>query len=90
MNRRGFIGGLISAVAAPLVVRSGVLMPLRGLVMPGFVLPDVKDYLTLDQYSEFILSPMVNYYRGEWEKRVADSVFALEHDGLSRYFKVAA
>lgn len=38
MNRRGFLKGLASALAAPVVVRSGVLMPLRGLVM----LPDVQ------------------------------------------------
>ena len=31
MNRRSFLTGLI---AAPVVVRSGVLMPLRGIVMP--------------------------------------------------------
>lgn len=85
MNRRGFIGGLISAVAAPLVVRSGVLMPLRGLVMP-VTLPA---YLTLDMYSEFILGPMISYYQGEWEKRMADSVFALKHSGLSSLLRTA-
>jgi hypothetical protein len=35
LNRRGFLTGLASALAAPAVVRSGILMPLRGVVMPA-------------------------------------------------------
>jgi len=34
IDRRSFIQGLITA---PFVVKSGVLMPLRGLVMPTFM-----------------------------------------------------
>ena len=34
LSRRGFLGVLAGAVAAPAVVRSGVLMPLRGVVIP--------------------------------------------------------
>lgn len=33
MNRRSFLLGL-SAVAAPAVITSGILMPLRGIIMP--------------------------------------------------------
>lgn len=39
MNRRGFLTGLVSALAAPAVVRSGILMPLRGIVVPA--LPNI-------------------------------------------------
>jgi hypothetical protein len=34
MNRRGFLTGLVSALAAPLVVRAENLMPLRGIKVP--------------------------------------------------------
>ena len=33
MNKRGFIGGLGALVAAPAVICSGILMPLRGVIM---------------------------------------------------------
>lgn len=34
MHRRGFIGGMIAALAAPAIVRAEVLMPVRKLFMP--------------------------------------------------------
>ena len=34
MNRRGFLGGMIAAVAAPAIVRVDGLMRVRGIVMP--------------------------------------------------------
>lgn len=40
MNRRGFLTGLVSAIAAPAVVTTpGLLMPLRGIV-PWWIGPD--------------------------------------------------
>jgi hypothetical protein len=33
MNRRGFITGLISLVAAPAIVRAGSLMPVKSFVL---------------------------------------------------------
>lgn len=47
MNRRGFLKGLASALAAPAVVCSGVLMPLRGLVM--YPPPDVTAAAIIDR-----------------------------------------
>lgn len=41
VNRRGFLTGLVSALAAPAIVRSGILMPLRGVMLPespGFII----------------------------------------------------
>lgn len=35
MNRRGFITGLISLVAAPAIVRIGSLMPVKVMIEPG-------------------------------------------------------
>lgn len=44
MNRRGFLGAMLAACAAPAVIRSGVLMPIRAgeIIMPGdeIELPD--------------------------------------------------
>jgi hypothetical protein len=38
MNRRGFLGSILAAAAAPAIVRAGVLMPVRQsiVVPPGF------------------------------------------------------
>lgn len=34
MNRRGFLGAILAAAAAPMVVRAGVLMPVKTLDVP--------------------------------------------------------
>lgn len=34
MNRRGFLGGMLAACAAPAIVRAGSLMAGRGLIVP--------------------------------------------------------
>jgi hypothetical protein len=36
MNRRGFLSGLISAIAAPAIVRPGILMPIKPSLVPGW------------------------------------------------------
>jgi hypothetical protein len=35
LSRRLFLGGLAAAIAAPMVVRSGVLMPVRSPIVPA-------------------------------------------------------
>lgn len=45
MNRRGFLKGLASALAAPAIVRSGVLMPVRAIVQPIQFTPYVGDQI---------------------------------------------
>jgi hypothetical protein len=43
MNRRGFIGGLITALAAPAIIRTpGLLMPVRPLLQDDFSIDDVR------------------------------------------------
>lgn len=77
MNRRGFLTGMAAAIAAPAVVRSGVLMPLRGIVMPtnhlvGMPLSIVEKmvhanmggYMYTDEIAESILAqigPLCRY-----------------------------
>ena len=39
MNRRGFLGILAGAVAAPIVVRSGLLMPVKPVIIPATLTP---------------------------------------------------
>lgn len=50
MNRRGFLAGMLAACAAPAVVKAGILMPSRGIIVPQLI-PQVilwhKDALTL-------------------------------------------
>ena len=35
MNRRGFLGGILAASFAPAIVGSGVLMPVRQIILPA-------------------------------------------------------
>lgn len=56
MNRRGFITGLISLVAAPAIVRAGSLMPIKAeIIRPlrQFVVTGVSDYIQLAPYTSF-------------------------------------
>lgn len=41
MNRRGFMGAILAAGAAPWIAKAGVLMPVRTLAVPGLIVPDV-------------------------------------------------
>lgn len=34
MNRRAFLGGFISAIAAPAIVRPELLMPVKSIILP--------------------------------------------------------
>lgn len=43
MNRRGFIGAMLAAGAAPYIVRSGILMPVKKLWTPE--IPQAYAYL---------------------------------------------
>lgn len=48
VSRRMFLGGLAAALAAPVVVRSGVLMPVRKLIVPEaprLLVPTVATWL---------------------------------------------
>ncbi len=50
MNRRGFITGLISLVAAPAIVRAGSLMPIKAEIIKPlrqFVVTGIDDYMQL-------------------------------------------
>lgn len=62
MNRRGFLAGLATALAAPaVVVRSGLVMPLRGIVMPIappprmlWIEPAVGGYMYSDDLADIL------------------------------------
>jgi len=44
IGRRGFLGVLAGAIAAPIVVRSGLLMPIRSLLSAGpWFVPGVEE-----------------------------------------------
>lgn len=74
MNRRGFLQAILAAGVAPAVIGSGVLMPVRKLIMPDLVLwgtstveliqPFQREYnlelaLSLDEFSRRVLRPCV-------------------------------
>lgn len=45
MNRRGFLGAILASMAAPAIVRAGVLMPIKpvdGYFVGGIFVPDQK------------------------------------------------
>ncbi len=73
MHRRSFLAGLLAAVAAP--VTPAVLEPLKALCIR---LP--ADYLTLDEYSERILRPMID----AMQRQIADQIMNVSNqDGLA-------
>lgn len=37
MNRRGFLGAILAAAAAPAIVRSGILMPVHEIIVPDWL-----------------------------------------------------
>lgn len=56
MNRRGFLAGLGAALAAPAIVKAGVLMPIKsGLVSPVIAYP----LLTPDYLDKLINPPVI-------------------------------
>lgn len=44
LSRRGFLGGLIAAVAAPAIIRPGILMPIKPSLVPAAVEPVARTY----------------------------------------------
>lgn len=34
MDRRGFLGAILATGVAPAIIRSGILMPIKGIIMP--------------------------------------------------------
>ena len=48
MQRRGFLAGIFAAGVAPAFVGSGVLMPVRALILPDLY-PRAADCLTLEK-----------------------------------------
>lgn len=68
LNRRGFLGGLVAALAAPTIIRTpGLLMPVKRAVLPaqiigdqyfgasgGFGAPSGFNGLTSDMYAELV------------------------------------
>lgn len=74
MNRRGFITGLISLVAAPAIVRAGSLMPIKAepLVALRTSLPPAT-WRSLNQGELYGRSPMLDalpYLRFEDSRRI--------------------
>jgi hypothetical protein len=41
LSRRGFIGGLAAALAAPVIIRSGILMPIK----PALIVEPIFEYV---------------------------------------------
>lgn len=73
LNRRGFLGGLITALVAPAIVRIDSIMPVRQVVLTP------KDFLTLDEFSERILAPMMNNLANQVAKSIMDVSNANDH-----------
>lgn len=53
ISRRGFVSGLIAAVAAPVVVRRESLMQIRDVVMPAPPTVQILARSVRDGYSDF-------------------------------------
>ncbi len=61
MNRRGFLTGLVSALAAPAIVRASSLMPVR--VMPDTDWLDAAYAMTRDQMTKNLYGDLIDTTR---------------------------
>lgn len=49
MNRRGFLGGILAACAAPAIVKAELLMPVRKIIVPAYTC-----FVPVDVYAEIL------------------------------------
>lgn len=67
LTRRSFLGGLAAAIAAPYVVRSGILMPVKKIILPESPMmiiegsADGVSWFPLVTRPDFILRPAVAF-----------------------------
>lgn len=57
MNRRGFLGGILAACAAPAIVKAELLMPVRKIVVPN----ETISGLVLLQRAEEKMRPLLTH-----------------------------
>jgi hypothetical protein len=62
MQRRGFLLGMLAAGAAPAVVRSGVLMPVRPAIITD-VSMTISEYLAIDQGCDHAIDALQYWMR---------------------------
>lgn len=62
IGRRGFITGLVSLVAAPAIVRAGSLMPVRVVIEPYGIGPNMTATEIIERFNELVSS------RLDWTK----------------------
>jgi hypothetical protein len=73
MNRRGFITGLISLVAAPAIVRAGSLMPVKsfelydGVALNCMPHPEAWGNMVAGNLTETSLEQLMLYVKESWE-----------------------
>ena len=69
MNRRGFLTGIIAACAAPAIVRSGLIMPIK----PALVTPTLEDLRAIDAILEDHVADAMRYaFRDVFERAAAE------------------
>ena len=68
MNRRGFLGGMLVALAAPAIVRSGLLMPVKPVVLMPEPLPIFmgKGFPTMEAPSGALYEQQGSLVRATW------------------------
>lgn len=59
LTRRGIIGGLGALLAAPAVVKTASLMPVRGIIMPVGAPPTLGQWLDMMEHK---INPPIVYY----------------------------
>ena len=43
IDRRSFLRGMVGAIAAPAVIKSGILMPVKEIIMPEFTVIPISN-----------------------------------------------
>lgn len=63
LHRRGFMTGLVSALAAPAIVHAGNLMPVKQILLRPFTLDDFNKILgpMINQLAEQVAKDILNY-----------------------------
>lgn len=84
MNRRGFLRGLGSLIAAPAIVQASSLMPVRGIIMP-------TELLTVYGASPAMIAlPDLRQLQMMLVERIINPVRVLHDDGTFETLSTAA
>lgn len=89
MKRRSFISGILAAASAPMIVRSGVLMPVKQIISPGDTVYGF-DYLTeiINGLQCAFTDPWLDYmwHTTEFNTEFSERVIAINKEFIEKTY----